>query len=225
MSDNNIELIKKYKTTKDKNILNEIIEKNKGLVYWVSNRFRIQESYFTREDLEQEGFIGLIKAIEKFNLEYQYSFSTYCVKYIYGYINRFIQKTVRNELSLNEECGEDITLEETLQDNIDYYQESEGRIYNDFLHDVLESVMDKNLINDEKNVIKLRHGYYTDNKEVFFKDIAKLLGIEQKKAIALEKSGLRKMRRSDFARNIMNELMNEKWEYVLNYRLVEEGIN
>ena len=66
-----------------------LVEENAGLVWCVVKRF------FNRgteaEDLFQIGNIGLLKAIDKFDLSYDVKFSTYAVPMISGEIKRFLR--------------------------------------------------------------------------------------------------------------------------------------
>lgn len=67
----------------------KLICENAGLVYSIVKRFlgRGQEM----EDLVQIGNIGLIKAIDKFDLSFGVQFSTYAVPMILGEIKRFLR--------------------------------------------------------------------------------------------------------------------------------------
>lgn len=73
----------------DKEAREVLIEENLGLVRHIVKRF-IGRGYDT-EDLFQIGCIGLIKAIDKFDLEFQVRFSTYAVPMIQGEIKRFLR--------------------------------------------------------------------------------------------------------------------------------------
>lgn len=66
-----------------------IIEKNMGLVYSVVNK--LYSRGYEREDLVQIGAIGLLKAVEKFDLSYGVKFSTYAVPMVIGEIKRFLR--------------------------------------------------------------------------------------------------------------------------------------
>ena len=66
-----------------------LIEQNLGLVHHIVKRF-LGRGY-EAEDLFQIGVIGLIKAIDKFDTEYQVKLSTYAVPLITGEIKRFIR--------------------------------------------------------------------------------------------------------------------------------------
>lgn len=66
-----------------------LIEKNLGLVHHIVKRY-IGRGY-DPEDLFQIGSIGLIKAIDKFDLQFEVKFSTYAVPMIAGEIKRFLR--------------------------------------------------------------------------------------------------------------------------------------
>ncbi|OEH85702.1 RNA polymerase sigma-F factor [Desulfuribacillus stibiiarsenatis] len=66
-----------------------IVNTNLRLVWSVVQRF-INRGY-EPDDLFQIGSIGLIKAIDKFDLSYEVKFSTYAVPMIIGEIQRFIR--------------------------------------------------------------------------------------------------------------------------------------
>lgn len=73
----------------DKAAREQLVEENVGLIWCVVKRFygRGLES----EDLFQIGSIGLLKAIDKFDLSYDVKFSTYAVPMISGEIKRFLR--------------------------------------------------------------------------------------------------------------------------------------
>ena len=73
----------------DKAALEALIEKNLGLVHHIVRRF-LGRGY-DAEDLFQIGAIGLMKAIDKFDLAYDVKFSTYAVPMISGEIKRFLR--------------------------------------------------------------------------------------------------------------------------------------
>lgn len=66
-----------------------LIEKNLGLVHHIVKRFAGRG--YDCEDLFQVGSIGLIKAIDKFDLNFDVRFSTYAVPMISGEIKRFLR--------------------------------------------------------------------------------------------------------------------------------------
>lgn len=66
-----------------------LIEKNLGLVHHIVRRFSGRG--YDAEDLFQIGTIGLMKAIDKFDLKLGLRFSTYAVPMITGEIKRFLR--------------------------------------------------------------------------------------------------------------------------------------
>ena len=111
----------------DKVAREQVINENVGLVWSIVRRFlgRGQEA----DDLFQIGVIGLMKAVDKFDLSYEVMFSTYAVPMISGEIKRYLRdnnslikmsrsikengwkiKAAKEKLSY--ELGRDATIEE-----------------------------------------------------------------------------------------------------------------
>lgn len=88
----------------DADAMNELIEMNLPLVSSISKKF-LNRGY-DYEDIFQIGSIGLVKAINNFDLNYNVKFSTYAVPMIIGEIKRFLRddgmiKVSRNVKSLS----------------------------------------------------------------------------------------------------------------------------
>ena len=73
----------------DKEARERLIEENLGLVRHIVKRFL--DRGYDAEDLFQIGCIGLMKAIDKFDLHFDVKFSTYAVPMIQGEIKRFLR--------------------------------------------------------------------------------------------------------------------------------------
>lgn len=73
----------------DKEARDTLVKENMGLVYSIVRRFLNRG--VEQEDLIQIGSIGLLKAIDKFNMEFKVKFSTYAVPMITGEIKRFLR--------------------------------------------------------------------------------------------------------------------------------------
>ena len=99
----------------DKMARERLIKSNMGLVYSVVRRFS-NRGYET-EDLCQIGAIGLIKAIDKFDLNYEVRFSTYAVPMIAGEIKRFLRDDgiIKVSRSLKETAAKVAQAKERLQ--------------------------------------------------------------------------------------------------------------
>jgi RNA polymerase sigma-B factor len=73
---------------------NTLIEMNQSLVRFAAGRFRNRGSGSGEmEDILQVGTIGLIKAIDRFDLSREVEFTSFAVPYIVGEIKRFFRDT------------------------------------------------------------------------------------------------------------------------------------
>ncbi|MCZ4094947.1 MULTISPECIES: SigB/SigF/SigG family RNA polymerase sigma factor [Streptomyces] len=70
---------------------NTLIELNLSLVRFAAGRFRNRSE--DMEDIVQVGTIGLIKAIDRFDLSREVEFTTFAIPYITGEIKRFFRDT------------------------------------------------------------------------------------------------------------------------------------
>ncbi|WP_374117302.1 SigB/SigF/SigG family RNA polymerase sigma factor [Streptomyces sp. RKAG293] len=70
---------------------NTLIELNLSLVRFAAGRFRNRSE--DMEDIVQVGTIGLIKAIDRFDLSREVEFTTFAIPYISGEIKRFFRDT------------------------------------------------------------------------------------------------------------------------------------
>ena len=84
------QLFQKYKVGEDLKVRNQIIELNLGLVKKEAHHWMHQctENY---EDLLQVGCLGLIRAIERFDLKRGTAFSSFAVPYIRGEIQHYLR--------------------------------------------------------------------------------------------------------------------------------------
>ncbi|MDD5901591.1 MAG: SigB/SigF/SigG family RNA polymerase sigma factor [Lachnospiraceae bacterium] len=114
----------------DRQAREQLITENMGLVWSMVRRFMGRGC--EAEDLFQIGTIGLIKAIDKFDVSYDVKFSTYAVPMISGEIKRFLRddgmikvsRTLKEnnmrlraaEERLSIKLGRDATLEEIAED-------------------------------------------------------------------------------------------------------------
>ena len=73
----------------DEEAREKIVVDNMGLIWSVVKRFTNRG--YDPEDLFQIGSIGLMKAVDKFDLSYDVKFSTYAVPMITGEIKRFLR--------------------------------------------------------------------------------------------------------------------------------------
>ena len=100
----------------DKAARDRLVTDNMGLIWSIVKRFAGRG--YEQEDLFQIGSIGLIKAIDKFDLNYQVRFSTYAVPMISGEIRRFLRDDgmIKVSRSLKELAGKVFLVKEELSD-------------------------------------------------------------------------------------------------------------
>ncbi|MER0443697.1 SigB/SigF/SigG family RNA polymerase sigma factor [Streptomyces sp. Edi4] len=99
---------------------NTLIEMNMSLVQFAARRFR--QFADEMEDVTQVGMIGLIKAIDRFELSRETEFTTFAVPYIVGEMKRFFRDTtwaVHVPRRLQERRSELIRAREELESRLD----------------------------------------------------------------------------------------------------------
>ncbi|MBA3921552.1 MAG: RNA polymerase sigma factor SigF [Nostocaceae cyanobacterium] len=85
-----MELLVSYHQNPSIKVRNQLVQLNTGLVRKMAHKFSHQchEPY---EDLEQIGYFGLIRAIERFDPHQGYAFSSFAVPYIRGEMLHFLR--------------------------------------------------------------------------------------------------------------------------------------
>lgn len=89
LSDEEVKKLIQMSQNGDEEARNRLVRHNIRLVWSVVQRF--MNRGYEAEDLFQIGSIGLLKAIDKFDLSYDVKFSTYAVPMIIGEIQRFLR--------------------------------------------------------------------------------------------------------------------------------------
>ena len=92
----------------------QLVEENVGLIWCVVRRFYGRG--VEPDDLFQIGSIGLLKAIDKFDLSYDVKFSTYAVPMIIGEIRRYMRdnNSIRISRSMRDLAYRALGVKETL---------------------------------------------------------------------------------------------------------------
>ncbi len=147
----NEKLLSSYKRTGDLRIRNQIILNNMGLVYTAAKKRLNVHNSFTLEDLVQEGTIGMIKGIERFDLSKNTRFSTY----VYYWINQQMDRSIMNN-------GYLIRLPAYIYEKINTLNSME-KLYQDINKDLEELIEDTNMSKDEYISVN----YYRNNYSYF----------------------------------------------------------
>ena len=69
--------------------LRKLIEHNTGLIHKVVNHFPMKNSVVTYDDLYQEGLLGFIHGVRKFDVTRGYRLSTYSFNWISAYVRKY----------------------------------------------------------------------------------------------------------------------------------------
>lgn len=93
------ELFQKYQQTHDTRYKDELVMGNLKLVLSLVQRF--SKNNYNLDDLFQVGCVGLIKAIDNFDLSVQVQFSTYAVPMILGEMKKAIRESSMMRVSRN----------------------------------------------------------------------------------------------------------------------------
>lgn len=113
-----IELIKKAKTG-DEQAREQFLMSNMRLVLSIVQRFGNKKEAV--DDIFQVGCIGLIKAMQNFNTDYNLRFSTYAVPMIIGEIRRFLRdnSAVRISRSIRDNAYKVLQARQSLEAGLD----------------------------------------------------------------------------------------------------------
>ncbi|MEC8063295.1 MAG: sigma-70 family RNA polymerase sigma factor [Pseudomonadota bacterium] len=127
-----IELFIRYQETGDKDAYNRIIEGNLRLVVKLARKYLNRG--MTMLDMIEEGNMGLMHAIEKFELERGFRFSTYATWWVRQYIERAIMNQTRqirlpvhvikelsSYLNASKKMGKDINVTSSCQEIADHF--------------------------------------------------------------------------------------------------------
>ncbi|MEL6777005.1 MAG: RNA polymerase sigma factor SigF [Cyanobacteria bacterium J06597_16] len=85
-----LEILTTYQKNPSPQIRNRLVDMNIGLVRREAHRW-LHNSGETFDDLMQVGSIGLIRAIERFDLQKGYAFSSFAIPYIRGEIQHYLR--------------------------------------------------------------------------------------------------------------------------------------
>ena len=113
-----VALLKKIKEDGDSSARQQLIEGNLKLVLSVVQRFSNRGE--NPDDLFQVGCIGLMKAIDNFDITQNVRFSTYAVPMIIGEIRRYLRdyNTIRVSRSLRDTAYHAMQIKERIQNNL-----------------------------------------------------------------------------------------------------------
>ena len=181
--DEELELISKAKN--DIKYRNIVLESNLKFVFSVAKKYRGRG--VDMEDLISEGNMGLIRAIESFDISKDVKFISYAVFWIKAYIENFIKrKSFQTEREINvdddDECKEKYFTEE-VEEHISNMEQ-----FNQYNVQQLLSVLTER----ERNIMEMYFGINGD--EMTLDDIGEVLEISKERVRQCKVTAIRKMR-------------------------------
>lgn len=202
----NEELFKIYFEDKSNiQLRNQIALKNFNLIpYSIKKHGLYLNGINEYEELLQEGFIILLEAIDNFNLELGFKFSSYAVK--------CLQSISRSKLDYNKDISlDEPTVDEdggiTLLDTIvDFNVDVEKLIVEKQFLRQLEVQLEHNLNSLEINVIKYSYGIGKSAKSNV--EISDLLGIKRNEIPSIKRRAIKKLNKSDFFKEYYKNHVN-----------------
>ncbi len=195
-----IELLRRYHQG-DMGARDELVNGNLKLVLSIIQRF--QNSREQADDLFQIGCIGLIKAIDNFDVSHNVRFSTYAVPMIMGEIKRYLRdnNSIRISRSIKDIAYKAMITKERLQQNCSHEptnadiakeMELEERQVQKALEAMVEPVSIYEPISGSDNDSLLVMDRIRDNSDeeswvssIAFKDAIKNLGEREKRIMSL----------------------------------------
>ena len=173
-----------------------LIERNLRLVVYIAKKF--ENMGIGVEDLISIGTIGLIKAIQTFNLEKKIKLATYASRCIENEILMYLRRTskTRLEVSIDEPLnvdwdGNELLLSDILGTDDDVIsRDIEDEIDKKLLKKAMETLTER-----EKLIISLRFGLNGREEEKTQKEVADLLGISQSYISRLEKKIIHRLKK------------------------------
>lgn len=176
-------------------VRNNFVKRYQNLVYFVANQYK--QSGIEWEDLVQTGFVGLLKAINRYNPFQSVKFSTFAVHYIQGEILHELRYKKRHnpvaEVSM-EEVLIDMQEEDKAFRLVDIVgtdpDEVEAAVVNRV---TIEAALDC-LSDSERKVITLRYGLRAGRCRTQ-EQVAEIMGVSQKTISQMENRAIGKLRR------------------------------
>lgn len=189
------ELLKQVKLG-DEQARKTLIESNLRLVTKIARQYRRPKIELL--DLIQEGNIGLIEAVDKFDAEMGYRFSTYAVWSIRKAIQEFLGKenTIESIDSIIEDDGEEVFLSDMIKDA----ETILGGPSCEIIDAQLEQIEEQQRIFErldtipkrEREVLMMLYGF--KGKPMSLQDIADLLGMSHERVRCIKNTALERLK-------------------------------
>ena len=172
-----------YSNNHSDEIRDKIIVSNTGLCHYVANKYISDK--FDVEELSSIAMIGLIKAVDSFDVHKGITFSTYAIKCMTNQIFMAMRKRKREgeTISIDEPTGENITVGDMLVSDEVSPEES---VNDDYLIKLVNSLPPR-----EKKIMHYFYGFGCERKKQA--EIARIMNLSQSYVSRIVKNGTNKI--------------------------------
>lgn len=181
----------------DINAINQILESNLKYVFKVAKTLRGRG--VPLPDLISEGNLGILKAIDKFDLSKNYSFLTYANSWIRAFmLIKIKEEYKKNEfISINDydEKFQEKNIIKNNEDNLslnDIIPQEDNLNVNNEMKEYIEKLLN-NLSEQESQVIRLTFGLDV-GKPMTMEEVSKIIGGSSERARQIKEKALKKLR-------------------------------
>ena len=179
----------------DHGVKNALIERNLRLVVYIARKF--DNTGVDLDDLVSIGTIGLMKAVNSFDVDKKIKLATYASRCIENEILMYLRRTVRTkgEVSLEEPLssdweGNELVLSDVLGTDGDVvYKDIETSVEKELLIEALKTLSPR-----EREIMQMRYALGGGEQKTQ-KEVADLLGISQSYISRLEKKILVRLKK------------------------------
>ncbi|MDF2612857.1 MAG: polymerase, sigma 32 subunit, RpoH [Clostridia bacterium] len=193
----------------DAEALDKLLHQNRKFIHKISLKFFIgKDSAIDQEDLIQEGYIGLMKAAERYNPENEVQFISYAAYWIYQAMHRFIypRRYMRENKhvcfsSLNDKVlgiEDEIEQIDMIADDDIYPGITDNVANKEDCFQVMNIIYTK-MGDRAVEVIRLRYGL-KDGKIHTLEDVGAMMGVAKETIRQLEQRAFRTVRTSKWCR-------------------------
>ena len=183
----------------------KIVLHNLRLVFYEVTKHFTSVKY-EKKDLVSIGIIGLLKAIDNFEISKNFEFSTYATKCIYNEILMYLRKLKKyeNDISLDtnsfyDKNGDEIKPVNILLDSTDIIIDYENKEIYSIIREIVENLPDK-----DREIISLYFGFF-NNKRLNQREIADLYSVSKAYISRIITKNLKKIRKDLEKRDIIEK--------------------
>lgn len=167
-------------------VRNEIVHANIRLVVSIVKQFADERNSF--DDLLSEGINCLIKAVDKFDFDRGFRFSTYATRAVRREVFRLVQKQYRDRVRFTTGASE------VLSEQLDAEPETERSETYMRQRDRALGGMLSRLDQRERFIVQARYGFRDLGEKPTFQRLGELLGVSKERVRQLEQRALGKLR-------------------------------